>query len=66
MFIPMVRSGLSDKSTLIQEAAIMIIEEWRTKECLDALERTELTSQWIKEYANSVINELKEELKEAC
>lgn len=66
MFIPMVRSGLSDKSTLIQEAAIMIIEEWRTKECLDALERTELTSQWIQEYANSVIEELKEELKEAC
>lgn len=66
MFIPMVRSGLSDKSTLIQEAAIMIIEEWRTKECLDALERTELTSQWIQEYANSVIKELKEELKEAC
>lgn len=66
MFIPMVRSGLSDKSTLIQEAAIMIIEEWRTKECLDALECTELSSQWIQEYANSVIKELKEELKEAC
>lgn len=66
MFIPMVRSGLSDKSTLIQEAAIMIIEEWRTKECLDALERTVLASQWIQEYANSVIKELKGELKEAC
>lgn len=66
MFIPMVRSGLSDKSTLIQEAAIMIIEEWRTKECLDALERTVLASQWVQEYANSVIKELKEELKEAC
>lgn len=62
IFIPLVRSGLSDKSPLIQESAIMVIEEWRTEECLSALECTNLTSQWIKEYAESVIDELKEEL----
>lgn len=62
IFIPIVRSGLSDKSPLTQEAAIMVIEEWRTEECLSALECTNLASQWIKEYAESVIDELKEEL----
>lgn len=47
-----------------QESAVMVAEEWRTKECLEELENTTFHSEWLKEYAWKVIDELKEELKE--
>lgn len=60
--LPMVTVGLSSKYSEDQEAAIMVVEKWRTKECLDALLSTTYGSDWVKEYALQVAAELKEEL----
>lgn len=40
----------------------MVIEQWRTKNCLEALETSTFHSKMIKVYANQIIEELKEEL----
>ena len=40
----------------------MVIEEWRTKECLDALKTTQFGTGWIKTYAEKVMSELEEEV----
>lgn len=60
--IPIVKCGLGDKEPVAQESAIMVIEEWRTKECLDALRTTTYCSEWIKSYAFSVAKEIEKEL----
>lgn len=60
--LPIVKCGLNDPHIEAQESAIMVIERWRTKECLDALNTAHFSSKGIIEYANSVINELKGEL----
>lgn len=60
--IPIVKCGLSDNNPSVQESAIMVIEEWRTKECLDALRTTTYYSGWIKSYANKVAEEIEKEL----
>lgn len=60
--MPIVRAGLGDKNSMTQEAALMVIEEWRTKECLDALLNTAFVNGWIKDYSNKIILELKKEL----
>lgn len=62
MLLPIVKAGLADKSSMVQEAAIMVIEQWRTKNCLDALETATFHSKMIELYANQIIEELKEEL----
>ncbi len=59
----MVTAGLSSLHAEDQEAAIMVVEKWRTKECLDAMVNTSYGSPWIKEYASQVVHELKEELE---
>lgn len=62
ILLPIVKAGLADKSSMVQEAAIMVIEQWRTKNCLDALETATFHSKMIEVYANQIIEELKEEL----
>lgn len=62
ILLPIVKTGLVDKSSMVQEAAIMVIEQWRTKNCLDALETATFHSKMIEVYANQIIEELKEEL----
>lgn len=62
MLLPIVKAGLADKSSMVQEAAIMVIEQWRTKNCLDALETATFHSKMIELYANQIIEELKGEL----
>ncbi len=59
--LPMVIAGLNNKNSVVQEAAIMVIEEWRTPQCLDALMNTTYTSIWVKDYADIVITELESE-----
>lgn len=61
--LPMVIAGLNAPSSKTQEAALMVIEEWRTKQCLDAL-KTYLnrSSRLIERYAKVVKTELEEEL----
>lgn len=64
ILLPIVVAGLRSNNSLEQEAAIMVIEEWRTKECLKAISSvTKFSSEMIANYAKMVINELKEELK---
>lgn len=64
--LPMVIAGLNVPSSKTQEAALMVIEEWRTKQCLDALD-TYLNgaSRLIERYAKVVKTELEEELGNA-
>ncbi len=60
--LPVVKASFSDKNVEIQEAAIMVAENWRNKMCLEALQTTQFASKWIQKYANQVIEELKDEL----
>lgn len=60
--LPLVKASFNDKNVEVQEAAIMVAEKWRNKMCLEALQTTSFASKWIQEYANQVIDELKEEL----
>lgn len=60
--LPIVVSGLRSEVPSEQEAAIMVIEEWRTKECLDALKTAHFESTWIKIYADKVMKELEKEI----
>lgn len=65
LLLPIVKCGLADSHSETQEAALMVIERWRTQECLDALLTTHFSSKWISKYANSIAAELKEELEDA-
>lgn len=62
IMLSMVAAGVASVHSEDQEAAIMVIEKWRTKECLEAMLNTTYGSDWVKEYAIQVITELKEEL----
>lgn len=59
--MPMVIAGLNQPSSKTQEAALAVIEEWRTEPCLHALQNLEAHSNWIKKYATIVKQELEEE-----
>lgn len=63
ILLPMVVASLRSENSAEQEASIMVIEEWRTKECLDAISTVpRFSSDLIADYAKMVIEELKEEL----
>ena len=65
--LTMVKAGLADGQSKTQEAAILVIEQWRTKNCLDALETTtRFSTPWIRQYADKVRMELEEELRGCC
>lgn len=63
MLLAIVIAGLRSGISSEQEAAVMVIEEWRTKECLEALKNCDFASQWIAIYAGKVQEELECELK---
>lgn len=63
IMLSMVIAGLASPHSEDQEAAIMVVEKWRTKECLEAMCNTTYGSDWLKEYAMQVVEELKEELE---
>lgn len=60
--MPVVTAGLSSTHLEDQEAAIMVVEKWRTRTCLEALLNTTYGSEWMNEYAMQVAKELKGEL----
>lgn len=62
IMLSLVTSGIASQHSEDQEAAIMVVEKWRTKECLDAMLNTTFGSDWVREYAIQVMKELKEEL----
>lgn len=63
--LPIVKAGLCDLGVKAQEAAVMVIEKWRTKNCLDALQTANIQSLWIRSYAKKVELELIKELSHA-
>lgn len=62
ILLPIVVAGLRSNNVSEQEAAIMVIEEWRTKECLEALMNTSFSTIIVEKYAHKVMAELKKEL----
>lgn len=62
LLLPIVKCGLCDSHVETQESAIMVVERWRTKECLDALQTASFSSKWIQAYAKAVASELKLEI----
>lgn len=58
---PMVDEGMTWFDSDVQDAAIMLAEELRTKPCIDALTNHPYTSDWIREYGEKVRDELIEE-----
>lgn len=56
------RLGIASRHSNVQEAAIMVCEEWRTKACLDTIHEADFHSKWMKKYADKVAEELKVEL----
>ncbi len=62
-FVPMIKASLSDSSIECQEAALMLIETIRNKACLEAIETTDFSNDIIKEYAESIASELRNELE---
>lgn len=63
ILLPIIVAGLRSAVSAEQEAAIMVIEEWRTKECLDAIRSVQsFASDIIEDYAMMVAAELEEEL----
>lgn len=56
------QAGIDSDLSICQESAVMVAEEWRTKECLNSLINTVFHGEWLQEYAGKVIAELKEEL----
>lgn len=59
--LPLVICGLNHKESMAQEAAIMVIEKWRTTNCLKALKNVTFSSAWIEKYAQAVVCELEKE-----
>lgn len=64
VLIPIVKCGLADNTSMVQESALMVVEEWRTKECLEAIQTSTFSSSWMKSYAQKVMLELKNELRQ--
>jgi hypothetical protein len=64
MLLTMVKAGLSDSHSKTQEAALMVIEQWRTRNCLIAIETApSFNSSWLCDYAKQIESELNEELR---
>ena len=62
--LPMIKSGLYDKNPEAQEAALMVIEQWRTQLCLTTLEslNTDSLSPIFRPYIEKIKLELTKEL----
>jgi len=59
---PILTRAIRANHTDAQESAIMVIEEWRTKECLDLLLRTPNINSCLVRYKYKIEEELKKEL----
>ena len=55
-------ASLSVNNNEIKEAAIQLFEVWRNKEALELLKKINITENWLKKYAEQVMNEIEEEL----
>lgn len=53
--MPIVRAGLSDKSALVQESALSVIDHWGTESCVSALSNMHFSTTWLNDYAKSLI-----------
>ena len=62
LMISLVSNGMNSKFSIVQESAMKVIEQWRSKECLEALRQATFTSKWMMSYAERVRKELENEL----
>lgn len=62
MMISLVCNGMNSKFSIVQESALKVVEQWRSKECLEALKQATFASKWISSYAERVKKELENEL----
>lgn len=56
-------AALSVDNIAIQESAIQLFEEWRNEEALSLLKKIRIKEEWLKEYADKIIDELEKELR---
>lgn len=62
--MPIVIAGLAHNNAASQEAALSVIEKWRSSECLKALQNVSIELPLIKEYAEELKAELEEEISD--
>lgn len=62
MMISLVCNGMNSKFSIVQESALKVVEQWRSKECLEALKQATFASKWMSSYAERVKKELENEL----
>lgn len=64
--MPIILAALRSENSYEQEAAVMVIEEWRTPSCRDALgvslEKNQFHTEMMRNYAEMVYSELLEEI----
>lgn len=56
-------AAMSINNPQIKEAAIELFESWRNKKALELLKKIDIKEKWLKKYADKVINEIEEEIK---
>lgn len=58
----MATTALLNNNPEVRECGIRAFENWGNIECLDLLENISCQEEWLNEYLNNVINDLKEEI----
>lgn len=56
------QAALNTDTIYLQEAALMVIESWRNKDCLHLLKEMKFEDSYIQKYADIIKNELIQEL----
>lgn len=58
-------SSVANKSLIVKQKAIETFEKWNYKGAITILENLDIREQWLKNYINKIINNLKEDKKYA-
>ena len=62
-----IKAGLADKHVQVQEAALMVIESWASKECVDILRTVNVSNKLIQNYADKLLVSIENKLlKNVC
>lgn len=60
--VVILQAALNTDTIYLQEAALMVIESWRNKDCLHLLKEMKFEDSYIQKYADIIKNELIQEL----
>lgn len=58
-------SSVANKSLIVKQKAIETFEKWNYKEAITILENLDIREQWLKNYINKIVNNLKDDKKYA-